>query len=76
MFIGKGRSLGVEARHASCIYPYPSGQAWPDAYIYPGVSGEQSLELAGGRPNCPLGTGALPYETPPENVRLIGKVVL
>jgi uroporphyrinogen-III decarboxylase len=27
------------------------------------------LELVQGRPNVCLGTGALPYETPPENVR-------
>ncbi len=32
---------------------------------------DRILEFAGGRPNCLLGTGALPYETPPENVRLI-----
>ena len=29
------------------------------------------LELAATRPNCLLGTGALPYETPPENVMFI-----
>jgi hypothetical protein len=29
------------------------------------------LAFAGGRPNCLLGTGALPLETPPENIRLI-----
>jgi uroporphyrinogen decarboxylase len=29
------------------------------------------LEIAGGRPNCLMGTGALPLETPPENMRLI-----
>jgi len=32
---------------------------------------ERVLAFAGGRPNCLLGTGALPYETPPENIRLI-----
>jgi len=29
------------------------------------------LEIARGRPNCVMGTGAMPLETPPENVRLI-----
>ena len=29
------------------------------------------LEIVGGRPNCVMGTGALPLETPPENMRLI-----
>lgn len=29
------------------------------------------LAFAGDRPNCLLGTGALPLETPPENIRLI-----
>lgn len=32
---------------------------------------ERVLDIAGGRPNCMLGTGALPYETPPEHVHLI-----
>jgi uroporphyrinogen decarboxylase len=32
---------------------------------------ERVLAFAGGRPNCLLGTGALPLETPPENLRLI-----
>lgn len=32
---------------------------------------ERVLAFAGGRPNCLLGTGALPYETPIENIRLI-----
>jgi uroporphyrinogen-III decarboxylase len=29
------------------------------------------LEIVGGRQNCLMGTGALPLETPPENIRLI-----
>jgi uroporphyrinogen-III decarboxylase len=36
---------------------------------------DRVLAIAGGRPNCLLGTGALPYETPPENVRLIREYV-
>jgi uroporphyrinogen decarboxylase len=32
---------------------------------------DRVLAFAGGRANCLLGTGALPYETPPENIRLI-----
>jgi uroporphyrinogen decarboxylase len=32
---------------------------------------DRILALADTRPNCLLGTGALPYETPPENVKLI-----
>lgn len=29
------------------------------------------LDIVGGRPQCVMGTGALPLETPPENIRLI-----
>jgi uroporphyrinogen-III decarboxylase len=32
---------------------------------------DRILEIAAGRPNCLMGTGCLPLETPPENVRLI-----
>jgi len=32
---------------------------------------DRVLAFAGGRPNCLLGTGALPLETPPGNIRLI-----
>ena len=32
---------------------------------------DRVLAFAGGRRNCLLGTGALPLETPPENIRLI-----
>lgn len=32
---------------------------------------DRVLKLAQGRPKVCLGTGALPYETPPENIRLI-----
>ena len=32
---------------------------------------DRVLAFAGGWPNCLLGTGALPLETPPENIRLI-----
>ena len=32
---------------------------------------DRVLAFAGGQPNCLLGTGALPLETPPENIRLI-----
>lgn len=32
---------------------------------------DRILALAAARPNCLLGTGALPYETPPANVKLI-----
>lgn len=37
--------------------------------IYRGI--DRVLEIAAGRPNCLMGTGAMPYETPPENIRLI-----
>ena len=33
------------------------------------------LEIVGGRPNCLMGTGALPLETPRENIRLIRQYV-
>ncbi len=36
---------------------------------------DRILEFAGGRPNCLLGTGALPFETPPENMQLIREYV-
>ncbi len=32
---------------------------------------DRVLSFAGNRPNCLLGTGALPFETPPANIRLI-----
>lgn len=32
---------------------------------------DRILEFAGGRDNCLMGTGCLPYETPPENIDLI-----
>lgn len=41
----------------------------PDAAILREV--DRVLALATARPNCVLGTGALPYETPPANVKLI-----
>lgn len=37
--------------------------------IYRGV--DQALRIIGDRTNCVMGTGALPLETPPDNVRLI-----
>ncbi len=37
--------------------------------IYRGV--DRVLAITGGRPNCVMGTGAMPLETPPENMRLI-----
>ncbi len=37
--------------------------------MYQGV--DRILEIIGDRTNCLMGTGALPLETPPENVRLI-----
>ena len=32
---------------------------------------DRVLEIVGGRTNCLMGTGAMPLETPPENIRLI-----
>ena len=40
----------------------------PDG-IYRGI--DCVLEIVGGRTQCVMGTGALPLETPPENIRLI-----
>lgn len=37
--------------------------------IYKGI--DHVLAIAGGRPNCVMGTGAMPFETPLENIRLI-----
>lgn len=42
--------------------------------IYRGI--DRVLEIVGGRPQCVMGTGALPLETPPENMRLIREYVL
>ena len=36
---------------------------------------DEILDMASTRPNCLLGTGALPYETPPENVAWIAEYV-
>ena len=36
---------------------------------------ERILEIAGGRPNCLMGTGCLPLETPPENIRYIRQLL-
>lgn len=33
------------------------------------------LDIVGGRPQCVMGTGAMPLETPPENIRLIRQYV-
>jgi uroporphyrinogen-III decarboxylase len=32
---------------------------------------DRIVDLAADHPNCLMGTGCLPYETPPENIRLI-----
>lgn len=37
---------------------------------------DRVLEIAAGRSNCVMGTGALPYETPPGNIRLIREYLL
>jgi len=37
--------------------------------LYRGI--DSVLAIAAGRANCVMGTGAMPYETPPENIRLI-----
>jgi uroporphyrinogen-III decarboxylase len=36
---------------------------------------DQVLSIVGGRPNCVMGTGAMPFETPFENVRLIREYI-
>ena len=41
--------------------------------IYKGI--DRVLEIVGGRPQCVMGTGALPLETPLENIRLIREYV-
>jgi len=48
----------------------PGVVACPEpARIYRGI--DRILEIVGGRHNCLMGTGAMPYETPVENIRLI-----
>jgi hypothetical protein len=34
---------------------------------------DRIVELAADHPNCLMGTGCLPYETPPANIRLINE---
>ncbi len=52
----------------------PGVVACPDpARIYRGI--DRVLQIAGGRSNCLMGTGAMPYETPLENIRLIREYV-
>ena len=41
--------------------------------IYRGI--DRVLEIVGGHPNCVMGTGALPYETPLANIRLIREYI-
>jgi uroporphyrinogen decarboxylase len=41
--------------------------------IYRGI--DRVLEIVGGRSNCVMGTGAMPYETPLENIRLIREYI-
>ena len=41
--------------------------------IYRGI--DRVLEIVGGRKNCVMGTGAMPLETPLENIRLIQEYV-
>ena len=36
---------------------------------------DRILEITASHPNCLMGTGCLPLETPPENVRLIREYV-
>lgn len=43
------------------------------ARIYAGT--DRVLEITRGNPHCVMGTGALPLETPPENIRLIREYV-
>lgn len=46
--------------------------AEPDR-IYRGI--DRVLEIVGGRSQCVMGTGAMPYETPLENIRLIREYI-
>jgi uroporphyrinogen decarboxylase len=41
--------------------------------IYRGI--DRVLEIVGGRSQCVMGTGAMPYETPLENIRLIREYI-
>ena len=41
--------------------------------IYRGI--DRVLEIVGDYTNCVMGTGALPFETPIENMRLISEYV-
>ena len=36
---------------------------------------DRVLEIAGGRANCVMGTGAMPLETPVENIRIIREYI-
>ena len=50
------------------LEPHVVAHGTPDAIL---AEVDRIVALAATRPNCLLGTGALPYETPPGNVRLI-----
>jgi uroporphyrinogen decarboxylase len=41
--------------------------------IYRGI--DHVLDIVAGRPNCVMGTGAMPYETPFENIKLIRQYI-
>jgi uroporphyrinogen decarboxylase len=56
--------INMDAGIVACAEP---------ARIYREV--DRILEIAAGHANCLLGTGCLPLETPPENVRLIREYV-
>ena len=43
------------------------------ARIYAGI--DRVLAITRGNPNCVMGTGAMPLETPPENIRLIREYI-
>ena len=52
----------------------PAVVACPDREpIYRGI--DRVLEIAGGRANCVMGTGAMPLETPVENIRIIREYI-
>lgn len=68
--------------HASAVEPAPvvrinldpgdvASHDWPR--LAAGI--DRALALAGGRPNCVLGTGALPFETPLDNMAKIAEYV-
>jgi uroporphyrinogen decarboxylase len=72
-FIGRARATHPEVRIR--VNMDPGIVAGTDAdRIYREI--DRILSITAGHPHCLMGTGCLPYETPPDNIRLIKEYLL